>query len=65
MDTTISIEDLRQELVKLTKDYATLVAKRKRVRDSNLASVLDRHLEQVDIRMEQVTTLIGAVAIDA
>lgn len=57
MDNTM--KELRRELVSLHRDYTTLVSKRRVVRDSNLAGVLDRHLDRVCKRMEQVSTMIG------
>lgn len=56
-----NVEELRRELVSLHRDYATLIVKLKVVRDSNLAGVLDRHLDRVCKRMEQVSTMIGRV----
>lgn len=60
----MDIATLRWELVKLNKEYVSLVTRRNAARDMSTRAMLDQKLEWVDKRMEHVTSMLGAVSVD-
>lgn len=60
----MDIATLRWELVKLNKEYASLVTWRNSARDIGTRAMLDQKLEWVDKCMEHVTSMLGAVGVD-